>query len=190
MFLRLLGGCPSPVGPYGAPMDTHRAVAPRNATIDRDEVRREGRATPHRSGLAGAAAGMIVAIALAACTPAGSSPLPIGSPVLPSVDASALASAAAGAASAAAGAALTALDQVDAAITANTSSTGLTADDAASLKTLTAGVRTALQTGDTTAAKTAIDNLKTKVDSLAAKLNSAAGQQLTAAVTALKAAVP
>jgi hypothetical protein len=186
----LLGGHLSRACPYGPPMKTQRPVAPRNATIDRDEVRREGRAIQHRSGLAGAAVGVIFAIALAACTPAGSSPLPIGSPGLPSVDASALASAAAGAASAAAGAAMTALDQVDAAITANTSSTGLTADDAASLTTLTAGVRTALQTGDTTAAKAAVDNLKTKVDSLAAKLNSATGQQLTAAVTALKAALP
>ena len=170
-------------------MKTHSPVAPRNATIARDEVRREGRVVKHRSALAGAAAGVICAIALA-CTPAGSSPLPIGSPVLPSINASALASAAAGAASAAARAALTALDQVDAAITANTSSTGLTADDAASLTTLTAGIRTALQTGDTTAAKAAVDNLKTKLDSLAAKLNNATGQQLTAAVTALKAALP
>jgi hypothetical protein len=189
MRRRLSGGHPSGAAPYGPPMKTHGPVAPRNATIDPVEVRREGRAIHRRAGLAGAAAGVIVAIALAACTPAGSSPLPIGSPVLPSVDASALASAAAGAASAAAGVALTALDAVDASITANTSSTGLTADDAASLTSLTAGIRTALQTGDTTAAKTAVDNLKTKVDSLAAKLNSATGQQLTAAVTALKAAL-
>jgi hypothetical protein len=64
------------------------------------------------------------------------------------------------------------------------------ADDATSLKQLTAGVRTALQSGDMTAAKTALDNLSTKVDSLAAKLNNATGQQLTAAIAALKAAVP
>jgi hypothetical protein len=86
---------------------------------------------------------------------------------------------------------MAALDQVDVAITANTSSTGLTADEASSLKQLTAGVRTALQSGDTTAAKTAVDNLSTKVDSFSAKLSSTdVGKQLTAAVAALKAALP
>lgn len=164
-------------------MNTHSPVAPRNAAIERDEVRREGRATNHRFGPAAAAAGVILAISLAACAPGAGTPLPIGSPVLPSIDASALASAAAGAA-------MAALDQVDAAITANTTSTGLTADDASSLKQLTAGLRTALQTGDTAAAKTAVDSLSTKLDGLAAKLNGPAGQQLTAAIAALKAALP
>jgi hypothetical protein len=163
-------------------MKTHTAVAPRHATIELDDDRREGRSTPNRFGrLAAAAAGACLAIAIAACGPAAT-PLPIASS-LPSVNASALASAAAGAA-------LAALDQVDAAITANQTSSGLTADDASSLKQLTAGVRTALQSGDMTAAKTALDNLSTKVDSLAAKLNNATGQQLTAAIAALKAAVP
>jgi hypothetical protein len=164
-------------------MNTHSPVAPRNVAIERDEVRREGRATSHRFRPAAVAAGVILAISLAACAPGAGTPLPIGSPVLPSIDASALASAAAGAA-------MAALDLVDAAITANTTSTGLTADDASSLKQLTAGLRTALQTGDTAAAKTAVDNLSTKVESLAAKLNSPTGQQLTAAIAALKAALP
>jgi hypothetical protein len=127
---------------------------------------------------------VILMIALGACTPGGAgTPLPISS-LLPSINASALASAAAGVA-------MAALDQVDVAITANTSSTGLTADEASSLKQLTAGVRTALQSGDTTAAKTAVDNLSTKVDSFSAKLSSTdVGKQLTAAVAALKAALP
>ena len=70
------------------------------------------------------------------------------------------------------------------------SSSGLSADDAASLTQLTAGLRTALQSGDMTTAKTAVDNLSTKVAGLASKLNNATGQQLTAAIAALKAALP
>ncbi|MEA2548475.1 MAG: hypothetical protein QOE42_1073 [Chloroflexota bacterium] len=93
-------------------------------------------------------------------------------------------------ASAAAGAALAALDQVDTAITANTTASGLTADDATALKQLTTAARTALQTGDTTAARTAIDNLSTKVTSLASKLPADTGAQLTSALAALKAALP
>ena len=134
-----------------------------------------------RAPFAAAAAALLLAIA-AACGPAAT-PLPIGSPALPSINASAIASAAAGAA-------LTALDQVDTAIDANTTTTGLTLDDASALKQLTAAARTALQTGDTAAAKTAVDNLSTKVEGFAAKLNNATGQQLTAAITALKAAMP
>jgi hypothetical protein len=129
-----------------------------------------------------AGAALLMAIAVGACGQAAT-PLPIGSQALPSINASAIASAAAGAAT-------SALDQVDTAIDANTTSTGLTADDASSLKQLTAAARTALQTGDTAAAKTAVDSLSAKVDSFAAKLNNAAGQTLTAAVTALKAALP
>jgi len=78
----------------------------------------------------------------------------------------------------------------DAAITANTTSTGLTADDASSLKQLSTGVRSAIQTGDTAAARTALDSLSTKVTELAAKLNTDAGKQLTAGIAALKAALP
>ena len=102
---------------------------------------------------------------------------------LPSVDVSV-------AASAASGAAITALVQVDAAIDANQTAAGLTADDVSSLKALTAGIRTSLQTGDKSSAKTAIDNLSTKVDSFAAKLNTPEGTQLKAAIAALKAALP
>jgi hypothetical protein len=138
--------------------------------------------THSRAPFAAAAAALLLAIAAAACGPAAT-PLPIGSQVLPSINPSAIASAAAGAA-------MSALDQVDTAIDANTTTTGLTLDDASSLKQLTAAARTALQTGDTAAARTAVDNLSSKVDGFAAKLNNATGQQLTAAITALKAAMP
>ena len=187
----LAGGRPSRVDRYGPAMNKHSTVAPRNATIDPQDARREGRAaTKRRTGLAAAAAGTLLAIALGACSPGGAgTPIPITS-ALPNVNPSAVASMAAGAASAAAGAAVAALDQVDAASTAHQTATGLTADDVAALKQLTAGVRTALQSGDMTGAKTAIDNLSTKVDSFAAKLNNATGQQLTAALAALKAAMP
>ena len=86
-------------------------------------------------------------------------------------------------------AALTALDDVDAAITANATPGGLTADNATSLKTLSASIRTALQTGDTTAAKAAVDQFSTKLGEMASSLNGDAGKQLQDAAAALKAAV-
>jgi hypothetical protein len=167
-------------------MNTTRTRAPRSAIIDPSADRRERRSITLRSRLVAAGASVGLAIALAACSP-GASIQPVPSfalpSALPSVNASALASAAAGAA-------LTALDQVDAAITANTTASGLTADDASALKQLTTAARTALQTGDTAAARTAIDNLATKVTSLASKLPADTGAQLTSALTALKAALP
>jgi len=66
----------------------------------------------------------------------------------------------------------------------------LTADEASSLKTLSTGIRTSLQTGDTTAARTAVDSLSTTVDSFAAKLDTDARRQLIAAIAALKSALP
>jgi hypothetical protein len=173
-------GLPVPAGPYRRPMKTHD-VAPRTATTDRNGLRHEGRPANFRSVLA-AAAGVVVAIVLAACTPSAST-VPGGSVAVPSVNVSA-------AASAASGAAIAALVQVDAAIDANQTAAGLTADDASSLKALTAGIRTSLQTGDTSSAKTAVDNLSTKVDGFAAKLNTDAGKQLKDAIAALKAALP
>jgi len=136
-----------------------------------------------------ASGALVIVGTLAACSSPGSSGITVPSP-LPSVDASALASAASAAASVAGQAALAALDQVDTAITANQSSGALTADDASSLTQLTSGLRTALQSGDMTSAKTALDNLSTKVDSFASKLNGDAGTQLKNAIAALKAAMP
>jgi hypothetical protein len=185
MTRRVRGGRPPIGGSYGWAMKTNVPVAPRTATIERDGAWREGRAAHHRAGLATAAAGVIVAIALAGCAPGPSNNPAVALPSVsvPSVDVSA-------AASVASQAALAALDQIDTAITANQTSAGLTADDASSLKQLTAGIRTSLQTGDTTAARTAVANLSTKVDALAAKLNTEAGKLLKDAITALKAALP
>jgi hypothetical protein len=160
----------------------NRPIPRGHPTGRRPYGRRMNKNTLPRAPFAAAATALLLAIAAAACGPAAT-PLPIGSQVLPSINASAIASAAAGAA-------MSALDQVDTAIDANTTTTGLTLDDASSLKQLTAAARTALQTGDTAAAKTAVDNLSSKVEGFAAKLNGATGQQLTAAITALKAALP
>jgi hypothetical protein len=181
MVSGLSDGCSVRAVPYGRPMKTHE-VAPRIATINRTGTRREGRPATYRLGAAAAAAGAALAIAIAACSP-GASTLPIPSVAVPSVNVSA-------GASAASVAAIAALDQVDTAIAANQTAGGLTADDASSLKTLSTAIRTSLQTGDTTAARTAVDGLSTKVDSFAAKLNTDAGRQLTAAIAALKAALP
>ena len=135
----------------------------------------------HRLGGAAATAGLAVALfALAACSP-GASTVP--SLAVPSVDVSA-------GASLATGAALAALDTIDGAIAANQTSGALTADEAKSLQDLASGIRTALQSGDTTAARTAADNLSTKAGEFAAKLNTDTGKQLTAAIAALKAALP
>lgn len=168
-------------GRYGRSMNPNCTVASRTATIDRPGVRRERRPVLLRARLVAAGAGAVVAIALAACSP-GASALPLPSS-LPSVSVSA-------AASALSGAALTALDQVDLAIRANTTANGLTADDATSLQQLSTAARTAIQTGDATAARTAVDNLGAKVTALAAKLPAGTGPQLTAALAALKAALP
>jgi len=157
-------------------------VAPRIATIDRNRIRREGRPATHRFGAAAAAAGVALAIALTACSPSASG-VPAGSLAVPSADVSA-------GASLATGAAIAALDQIDAAIAANGTSGALTADDAKALQDLATGIRTALVSGDTTAARTAVDNLSAKVDGFAANLNTDAGQQLEAAIEALKAALP
>ena len=160
MFRCVFEGC-SPGGlPYGRPMNT-RVI--------------------HRFGGTAAIAGLAVALfALGACSPSAST---LPSVAVPSVDVSA-------GASLATGAALAALDQVDSAITANQTSGALTADEAKSLQDLSSGIRTALQSGDITGARTAADNLSAKTDELVAKLGTDAGTQLTAAITALKVALP
>jgi hypothetical protein len=148
-------------------MNTQHAVAHRIATTHR-------RLT--------AAAGFALAAVVMGCAP-GASNVPLPSVALPSVNVSA-------AASAANQAALAALDEVDKAIVANQSSTGLTADEASQLQQLTATVRAKLQSGDMPSAKTAFDAVSAKVDELAAKLNTDAGKQLKDAVAALKALIP
>ena len=89
-------------------MNTNRTRAPRNALIDRLPDRRDGRSSSLPGRLVAAGASAALAIAFVACSPGASIP-PVGSFALPSVNASAVASAAAGAA-------LAALDQVDAAV--------------------------------------------------------------------------
>ncbi len=163
-------------------MSTHD-VAPRVATIDRHAIRREGRPATHRLGAAAAAVGFALAIALAACSPGASGvPTVPASLAVPSVDVSA-------GASLATGAAIAALDQIDAAIAANQSSDALTADDAKALQDLSTGIRTAVVSGDATAARTAVENLSTKADEFAEQLNTPTGAQLKAAIEALKAAL-
>ncbi len=181
MLWGLSGVCPRRRVAYGRPMNTHE-VAPRLATNDRNGIRREGRTVTHRFGAAAGAVGVALAIALAACSPSASG-VPAGSLAVPSVDVSA-------GASLATGAAIAALDQIDAAIAANEGSGALNADDVKAVQDLTAGIRTALTSGDTTAARTAVDNLSTKANELATKLDTPAGQQLEAAIEALKAALP
>jgi hypothetical protein len=169
---------------YVPAMKTPFAVAPRRNPIVQFEPHILIRASRRRRTAAALiGSGFALALALGACnTPAVGSAVPASSVALPSVDASA-------AASVASQAALAALDRVDAAITANTSATGLSADDAAALTQLTAGLRTALQSGDMTGAKTAFANLSTKANSLAPKFSGAAGTQMTDAVATLKSAL-
>ena len=161
-------------------MKTPLPVAPRHATVEFEEGRREGRRHPHRL-IALTATGLIaLSGALAACNTPAASSLP--SVALPSVDASAVASAAADAA-------LTALTSVDTAVASAQTSGTLTADDAKSLTDLTAGIRTALQSGDTAGAKTALTNLTTKADALASKLTGDTGTAVKTAIDALKSAM-
>jgi hypothetical protein len=159
-------------------MKTHNTVlSPQGADRDPDSRRRVGSSVQIRGRAAGAAlAAVILFAAVAACSPAASSAPSIA---LPSINASA-------AASLGTQAALSALDDLDAAISANESSGGLTTDNATSLKSLSASIRTALETGDTTAAQTAVDQLSTQV---ASGLSGDTAKQLQDAVAALKAAL-
>ena len=91
--------------------------------------------------------------------------------------------------SAAAQAALDALDQVNAAISANTSPSGLSSDDASSLTRITANLRVALQTGDMTAARAAASSLSDQATEVAANLGGDAATKLKDAIAALKAAL-
>jgi hypothetical protein len=149
--------------------------------------------TPHRgpAPLGLGAAGLLLAAALAACSSAASTFAPSGSAALPSLAlpsgaASAIASAVS---SAGTQVALDALDKVDSAISANKAAAGLSADDVSALETLTASIRTALQTGDLTAARAAVDQLSTKVGGMSSMLSTDAGKQLSEAVSALKSAL-
>ena len=115
--------------------------------------------------------------ALSACSPApGSSPsIPAVSLPAVSIDPSA-----------AADAVNTALDQLDTEIDANQTATGLTVEERDALKEFVAAVRTAIETGDLSAAQPAVDELSAKVAELDAKLGTDAGTRLKAALTQLE----
>jgi ABC-type glycerol-3-phosphate transport system substrate-binding protein len=88
--------------------------------------------------------------------------------------------------SAAASAVVAVLDQIDTAIDANQTATGLTIEERDSLKGLVSQIRTSVQTGDVSAAKPTVDALSAKITELDAKLGTDAGTQLKAAVDQLK----
>ena len=115
---------------------------------------------------------------LSACSPA-----PGASPAIPSVSLPAVSIDP----SAAAAAINTALDQLDTEIDANQTATGLTVEDRDALKESVAAVRTAISTGDLSAAQPAVDQLSAKVAELDAKLGTDAGTRLKAALTQLQA---
>ena len=89
--------------------------------------------------------------------------------------------------SAATATALGVLDQLDTEIAANESAAGLTADEGDALQAIVAKIRTAVQTGDLSAAAPSVDELKAKVAELDAKLGTDAGARLKAALAQLEA---
>ena len=121
---------------------------------------------------------LIVGGVLSAC-----SNTPGASPALPSVSLPAVSIDP----SAANAAVIGVLDQLDTEIAANESATGLTAEEGDALQAIVAKVRTAVQTGDLSAATPAVDELKAKVAELDAKLGTDAGTRLKAALTQLEA---
>ena len=88
--------------------------------------------------------------------------------------------------SAAASAVGAVLDEIDRQIDANQTATGLTVEEQTSLKDLVSQVRTAVQTGDLSAAKPTVDALSAKITELDAKLGTDAGTQLKSAIDQLK----
>ena len=89
--------------------------------------------------------------------------------------------------SAAADAVVGVLDQLDTEIAANQTSTGLTVEERDALTEITAKIRTAVQTGDLSAATPSVDELKAKVAEFDAKLGTDAGARLKAVLTQLEA---
>jgi hypothetical protein len=89
--------------------------------------------------------------------------------------------------SAAADAVIGVLDQLETEITANQTAAGLTVEEADALKGIVAEIRTAVQTGDFSAAQPAVDEFKAEVAVLDAKLGTDAGTRLKAAFAQLEA---
>ena len=159
-------------------MKTNDLVRDERTIIDPASLRHGRGARRLRAGLV-AGVGLALAAVLGGCS---SGALSSGSLAIPSVDASA-------AASMGSELALGVLDQVDAAITANESSGGLSAENATTLKDLTASIRTSLQSGNLSEAKTAFAQLAAKVDEFASGLTGDAGTKLNDAISSLKTAV-
>lgn len=89
--------------------------------------------------------------------------------------------------SAAANAVIGVLDQLETEIAANEGATGLTADEGDALEGIVAKIRTAVETGDLSAATPTVEELKAKVGELDAKLGTDAGTRLKAALAQLEA---
>jgi hypothetical protein len=88
--------------------------------------------------------------------------------------------------SAAADAVIGVLDQLETEIAANESAAGLTAEEGDALEGIVAQIKTAVQTGDLSAAAPSVDALKAKVTELDAKLGTDAGTRLKAALAQLE----
>lgn len=116
------------------------------------------------------------AIVISACTTTGASPsIPAVSLPAVSIDPSA-----------ASAAIVNALDQLDTEIAANQTATGLTVEERDALQAIVTRVRTAVETGDMSAATPAVEELKAKVAEVDAKLGTDAGTRLKAALTQLE----
>jgi hypothetical protein len=157
-------------------MNTSIAAAPRRSALRTRSVRT----------LTGATGLGLFLGALAACSPgaSGAPTLPAASGgILPSLNVSPIASAATQAA-------LAALDQLQAAIGANASASGLSSDDANSLTQAISALKTAIQTGDQSQLKSALASLTSTADTLGPKLSGDAATQLRSLIDLLKAAQP
>ena len=121
---------------------------------------------------------IVAAGMLSACsnTPGASASLPAVSLPSMSIDPSA-----------ARAAVVAVLDKLGTEITANQTATGLTAEERDALQEAVAKIRTAVETGDVSAAQPAVDEFKAKVAELDAKLGTAEGLRLKAVLTQLQA---
>lgn len=121
---------------------------------------------------------MSLGAVLSACsaTPGGSPSLPAVSLPPMSIDPSAASSTV-----------LLALDEVDAQIDANQTAAGLTVEERDALKDIVARIRTAVDTGDLSAAQPAVDELSAKLTELDAKLGTDTGTRLKDTVALLEA---
>jgi hypothetical protein len=79
------------------------------------------------------------------------------------------------------------LDQLETEIAGSESATGLTAEEGDALEAIVAKIKTAVETGDLSAATPALDELKAKVAELDAKLGTDAGARLKEALAQLEA---